>query len=97
VCELYLPSLTKGNEDRNNDIWVQMSHRKLRHGAEGVPQICLLGPDTLLFSTPSQEFTCDRIVVSEIPILDVLLRQLGLLWYLVSMRMFSSTILGGEM
>jgi hypothetical protein len=33
----------EGNEDRNNNIWVQMSHRKLRHGAEGVPQICLLG------------------------------------------------------
>jgi hypothetical protein len=32
-----------GNEDRNSDIWVQMSHRKLRHGAEDVPQIRLLG------------------------------------------------------
>jgi hypothetical protein len=31
-----------GNEDRNNDIWEQMSHRKLRRGAGDVRQICLL-------------------------------------------------------
>jgi hypothetical protein len=32
-----------GNENRNSDIWVQMSHRKLRHGKEDIPQIRLLG------------------------------------------------------
>jgi hypothetical protein len=35
---------------------------------------------------PGQDFTCDRVIVPEKPILDILLRQLGLIWYLVSRK-----------
>jgi hypothetical protein len=40
--------------------------------------------EALLIGMPSQDFARYRVIVPEIPILDILLRQLGLLWHLVS-------------
>ena len=73
-----------GNEDRNNDIWVHiiMSHRKGKDTTT-YDRFVFWGLETLLFSMPSQDFTCDGVIVPEIPILDILLRQLVLLWHLV--------------
>jgi hypothetical protein len=75
-----------GNEDRNNDIWVYVSHRKSRQRSRTYDRFVFWRLETLLIGMPSQDFTRYRVIVPEIPILNVLLRQLGLLWYLVSMQ-----------
>jgi hypothetical protein len=85
-----------GKEDRNNDIWVYVSHRKSRHRSRTYDRFVFWRLQTLLIGMSSQDFTRYGVIVPEIPILNVLLRQLGLLWYLVSIRKRSSYGAGGK-
>jgi hypothetical protein len=86
-----------GNEDRNSDIWVHESSNVEMLRWRTYDRFVFWGLEALLFGMASQDFARDRVIVPEKPILDILLRQLGLLGHLVSTRNDSAhTILGRE-
>jgi hypothetical protein len=62
-----------GNEERNNDIWSQMSAgTRAPRAIRTHHRLIFWRLEALLFGMPSQNFARDRIVVPKVSVLDIL-------------------------